>query len=97
MSFLAWLFGKRSAADDPARGDPARVAQVEEVLAELRPLFRADAGDMRLVAVEDDGWVVLRTLGSCHGCQVSALTLQGALAPRLRARCAWFAGVRTAD
>lgn len=97
MGLFARLFGRPRTADSPARGDAERVAEVEVVLAELRPLFRADAGDMRLVSVEEDGWVVLRTLGNCHGCQVSSLTLQGALAPRLRERCAWFRGVRTAD
>lgn len=75
-------------------GDPERVAAVEAVLEELRPAFRADAGDMRLVSVDDDGWVVLKAVGSCNGCSASVLTLQGALAPRLRERCPWFAGVR---
>ena len=91
LGFLKRLLGR---ARVPASGDPQRIAAVEAVLAELRPAFRADAGDMRLVAVEDNGWVVLRAEGSCNGCSASVLTLQGALAPKLRERCDWFSGVR---
>jgi Fe-S cluster biogenesis protein NfuA len=47
-------------------------------------------------AVREDGWVELRAVGSCHGCSASVLTLQGALAPKLRERCPWFRGVRGA-
>jgi len=80
-------------APPQALGDPARVAEVEALLSELRPLFRADGGDMRVVRVTDEGRVELRTIGACHGCAVSSLTLQGAIAPRLRERCAWFRGL----
>ena len=53
MSFLRRLFGF-AAAHEPAgaptaTGDPERVRAVETVLAELRPLFRADGGDMVLL------------------------------------------------
>lgn len=82
--------GDGGGAPAPARGDADRVAAVEAVLAELRPLFKADGGDMRLVAIEDDGRVLVETKGACHGCAVSSLTLQGAIAPKLRERCPWF-------
>ena len=76
-------------------GDPERIAAVEEVLASLRPAFRADAGDMRLVGVSDQGQVTLRALGSCKACSASVLTLQGAIRPKLQERCPeWFQGVQ---
>lgn len=88
----------RGQPEAPPEGDPARIASVEAVLAELRPAFRADAGDMRLVRVRDDGWVILRAVGSCNGCSASVLTLQGALKPKLQERCGdWFRGVKVGD
>jgi Fe-S cluster biogenesis protein NfuA len=82
----------------PPEGDPERSAAVQYVLDNLRPAFRADAGDMRLVRVQEDGWVILRALGNCSGCSAKVLTVQGALAPKLREHCGpWFQGVRADD
>jgi len=75
-------------------GDPVRIAQVEAVLAEARPMFLADGGDILLVAVDDAGWVEVRLRGACTHCAASEQTLFGALEPRLRARWAWVRGVR---
>jgi len=102
MSFLGslWRFlsgGAGQEVESPASGDPQRIEEVQAVLSELRPIFLADGGDMRLVRVEDDGMVVVRLVGACHGCSVSTLTLQGALKPKLRERCPWFVGLRTLD
>ena len=98
MSFLSRLFGGAARDSEPAAkaatGDPARIEEVEAILAVLRPLFRADGGDMILAAVTAEGDVELHARGACHGCAVSDLTLRGALAPRLRERCEWFREVR---
>lgn len=68
-------------------------AAVEAVLQELRPAFRADGGDLTLIRITPDGRVVLRAHGSCHGCGASALTLQGAIAPKLKASLPFVTGV----
>jgi len=96
VSFLGRLFGRgrRASAPPAALGEPARLAEVEAVLTELRPLFVADGGDMRVVSVDEEGLVILAARGACRGCAISELTLRGALAPRLAARCAWFREVR---
>jgi Fe-S cluster biogenesis protein NfuA len=94
MSWLDRFLGSFREAPAPApRGDPERVAQVERVLAELRPAFEADGGDVQLVSVEG-GWVEVRLRGACTSCHASALTLQGALEPKLREGLDWVAGVR---
>lgn len=79
---------------DLVAGDPRRVAEVQEVLDEMRPMFQADAGDVELVSIED-GWIVVRLHGACRGCHASDTTLHGALEPSLRARLNWVVGVRT--
>jgi Fe-S cluster biogenesis protein NfuA len=90
MSWLARIFGSAS----PPTGDPQRIQEVEEVLAELRPMLAMDGGDFQLRAIEG-GWVDLRAEGACAGCHAQATTLSQALEKRLRERCPWIQGVRS--
>lgn len=93
MSPLFSWFRKPQDPDPSPEGDPIRLAQVEAVLTALRPIFAADGGDMLLLSVDTAGWVTLRAKGACSGCGASDLTIRGALEPRLRTECDWFAGV----
>ena len=86
--FLAGWKGHEEPAPPP-RGDPERVAEVEAVLRELRPMFAADGGDVRLVSVEA-GRVRVRLVGACNHCSAVDLTVDGALKPRLSATLPWF-------
>jgi Fe-S cluster biogenesis protein NfuA len=85
------LFGRffkhRTQAQD------ANSAAVNEILEELRPAFQADGGDLTLTRITPDGRVLLRAHGACHGCGASILTLQGAVAPKLKERLPWVTGV----
>ncbi len=91
MNFLARLFHSETPVElPPAEGDPVRVAEVEALLEELRPLFRADGGDMHLVRVTPEGEVSVRLVGACGSCSLSNLTLRGAVEPLLKKRLDWF-------
>lgn len=90
----SWLPGGRGAAPGTPGGDPARVAEVEVVLEELRPHFRADGGDVRLERVDEFGYVEVSLHGACDGCAASTLTLKGGVEPELRRRLDWVEGVR---
>ncbi len=90
MGFLQRLFGREHAPETPPSGDPVRIAEVEAVLVSLRPLFEADGGDIRLVAVGEDGDVHVRLRGACSSCAASPMTLFEGLEPRLRATLTWF-------
>lgn len=50
-------------------------AQVSRVLDLIRPSLQADGGDVALVAVEEDGTVVVELQGACKGCPMSQMTL----------------------
>lgn len=76
----------------PAPLSPREQA-VEDVLAELRPAFEADGGDLTVRRVTAEGLVILEPHGSCSGCGASFLTLQGAVRPRLMDRLDWVTGV----
>jgi Fe-S cluster biogenesis protein NfuA len=95
VSWLDRLLAGWKADEERAlpRGDPDQVRDVSVILDEMAPMFAADGGEVRLVAVED-GWVVVELRGACHGCASSELSLNGALEPKLRERLAWVRGVR---
>ena len=95
MSWTERLFSRREEPHDPPTGDADRIAEVEEVLAEMRPHFQADGGDIRLTAVDDDGWVDVSMFGACNGCHMSSMTLRGALEPELKRRLPWVLGLRS--
>ena len=58
-------------------------------------MLALDGGDFELVSVEG-GIVTLRAKGACVGCHAQATTLTQALEVRLRERCPWFLGLRSA-
>lgn len=50
------------------------VAQIQEVLAFLRPYIQRDGGDVEFVKF-DEGIVYIRLLGACVGCAIADITL----------------------
>lgn len=60
-------------------------AQVRGVLDELRPMLRADGGDVELVAADAArGRVELRLTGACTHCTASLQTMSHAIEARLK-------------
>ena len=50
--------------------------RVDAVLAELRPFFAQDGGDVEFVEMTEDGVVRVRLVGACDGCPSSTDTMQ---------------------
>ncbi|MBI5144825.1 MAG: NifU family protein [Candidatus Omnitrophica bacterium] len=50
--------------------------KVEAALEKIRPMLRADGGNVDLVEVTDDGVVKLKLTGSCGCCPMSQMTLK---------------------
>jgi len=50
-------------------------AQVQEVLDQIRPALQMDGGDIELVDVDSEGYVLVRLQGACAGCPMSSMTL----------------------
>jgi Fe-S cluster biogenesis protein NfuA len=91
VSFLSRLFG---GATRPApEGDAVRVAAVEATLERLRPMLRADGGDVWLIAVRENGAVDLSWRGACASCAVQTDTLTLGLEPALRNDHDWIQAV----
>ena len=49
---------------------------VEEALNKIRPMLKADGGNVDLVEVTDDGIVKLKLTGACGCCPMSQMTLK---------------------
>ncbi|MEJ2040500.1 MAG: NifU family protein [Desulfosarcinaceae bacterium] len=50
--------------------------KVQAALDKIRPMLKADGGDVQLVDVSDDGVVKVRLQGACSGCPMSQMTLK---------------------
>ena len=51
--------------------------KVEQLLADMRPAFQRDGGDIALVNIDETtGVVSVRMSGACKGCPMSEITLK---------------------
>jgi len=66
--------------------------RVEKALNSIRPALQQDGGDVELVGIED-GIVKVRLEGACHGCPMSAMTLQMGIERVVRQQVPEIAGV----
>ncbi len=53
--------------------------QVEKALEAVRPILRADGGDVELVDIQKNGIVQVRLTGACQGCPMSQMTLKSSI------------------
>jgi Fe-S cluster biogenesis protein NfuA len=53
--------------------------QVEKALEAVRPILRADGGDVELVDILKNGIVQVRLTGACQDCPMSQMTLKSSI------------------
>jgi Fe-S cluster biogenesis protein NfuA len=53
--------------------------KVEAAIEKIRPMLKADGGDVELVNVSADGIVQVRLQGACRGCPMSQMTLKNGI------------------
>ncbi|MEJ2156969.1 MAG: NifU family protein [Desulfobacteraceae bacterium] len=53
--------------------------KVEAAIEKIRPMLKADGGDVELISVSDDGIVQVRLQGACSGCPMSQMTLKNGI------------------
>jgi Fe-S cluster biogenesis protein NfuA len=53
--------------------------RVQEVIDKIRPMLKADGGDVELIDVAEDGVVTVRLQGACAGCPMSQMTLKNGI------------------
>ena len=50
-------------------------SRVKKAIDQIRPSLQADGGDIKLVAVSENGQVSVELQGACKGCPMSQMTL----------------------
>lgn len=53
--------------------------RIQAAIEKIRPMLKADGGDVELVGVSDDGIVQVRLQGACSGCPMSQMTLKNGI------------------
>jgi Fe-S cluster biogenesis protein NfuA len=53
--------------------------KVQAAIEKIRPMLKADGGDVELVGVSDTGVVQVRLQGACSGCPMSQMTLKNGI------------------
>jgi Fe-S cluster biogenesis protein NfuA len=53
--------------------------RVQAAIDKIRPMLKADGGDVELVDVSDAGVVQVRLQGACSGCPMSKMTLKNGI------------------
>jgi Fe-S cluster biogenesis protein NfuA len=76
--FMRGIRGKANPAPDFKKGKPMR-EKVQAAIDKIRPMLKADGGDVELVDVKPDGTVQVRLQGACSGCPMSQMTLKNGI------------------
>ena len=63
--------------------------QVLEILDTLRPAMEADGGGVDLIAIEEEGIVIIRLKGMCLACPSASLTLKLGIEKTLKEKLDW--------
>lgn len=71
------------------------LAQIDDVLEQIRPALHSDGGDVELVEYDEEGFVHLNMLGACGGCPMSTATLVLGIEAELRRQVPEVEGVIT--
>ncbi|MBU2730750.1 Rieske 2Fe-2S domain-containing protein [Acidithiobacillus caldus ATCC 51756] len=71
--------------------------RIESALDGVRPSLEGHGGNVELVEVRPPDTVVLRLLGSCHGCPSSSLTLSEGVERAIREACPEIVHIETAN
>lgn len=50
--------------------------KIKEILEQIRPMLKADGGDLELVEITEDHTVKIKLTGACGHCPMSTMTLK---------------------
>jgi len=70
--------------------------KIQAVIDKIRPMLKADGGDVELVEVVD-GVVKVRLQGACAGCPMSQMTLKNGIERLLKKEIPEVVAVESAD
>ncbi len=68
--------------------------KVDLALEDLRPHLAVDGGNIEVVEITDESVAMIKWLGNCEACSMSAMTLRAGVEETLRSKVPEIAGVK---
>ena len=68
--------------------------KVDRALEDLRPHLAVDGGNIEVVDITEERIAMIKWLGNCEACSMSAMTLRAGVEETLRAKVPEITGVR---
>lgn len=68
--------------------------EIESALDSIRPHLAADGGDVEVIEVTTDGYVLIKWLGACKACEMSQMTLRAGVEQTIIQKLPQIKGVR---
>ena len=69
------------------------LARIDEALNDVRPHLAVDGGNVEVVDVTDDHVVIIKWLGNCESCFMSAMTMRAGIEETLKNKIPEVTGV----
>lgn len=70
---------------------------INQALDEIRPHLKGDGGDIELVDLTDDMIVLVKWIGNCAFCSMSAMTMRAGVEQSIRAKVPEIKGVEAVN
>jgi Fe-S cluster biogenesis protein NfuA len=67
--------------------------RIDEALNDIRPHLAVDGGDIEVVDVTEDYVVVIKWLGNCENCFMSAMTMKAGIEETLKNKISEVTGI----
>lgn len=73
------------------------INRINQALDEIRPHLKGDGGDIELVDLTDDMTVLVKWIGNCAFCSMSAMTMRAGVEQSIRAKLPEIKGVEAVN
>ena len=70
------------------------IKKIDSALDEIRPHLKVDGGDVEVVDVTDDHWVMIKWMGNCESCSMSAMTMRAGIEETIKRKMPQISGVK---
>ncbi len=69
------------------------VKKVDEALEDIRPHLAVDGGNIEVISITDDFNVVIKWLGTCEFCSMSAMTMKAGVEQAVKSKVPEIKGI----
>ncbi|HMQ08849.1 MAG TPA: NifU family protein [Saprospiraceae bacterium] len=69
------------------------IKRVDEALEDIRPHLAVDGGNIEVISITDDYNVVIKWLGTCEFCSMSAMTMKAGVEQAVKSKVPEIKGI----